>query len=152
VTTSRKRRGAASERHVAAYLRDHGWPHATAVGAGRGGADILHTNPAAIEVKSRYGLDLVAWLRQARRNANGQVPVLIVRNNGQGEASIDDWSFVTRFADGVRLLRLATVLGQVSDALAMRDDPDSIKTFVDDHLADLHGPVQLQLFNPDTVA
>jgi hypothetical protein len=36
----RKRRGAATARIVADWFRDHGWPYATAIGAGAPGRDI----------------------------------------------------------------------------------------------------------------
>ena len=63
---SRKQRGHETQNAVAAYFRDHGWPHAETAGAGRQGVDVLGLAGISCEVKARRQLALPAWLRQAR--------------------------------------------------------------------------------------
>ncbi len=94
-TQTRKRRGADTQRIVARRLQRDIYPYAEPIGAGQNGADITGTPGVAIEVKARRGLSLGEWLRQAvRQAAGGDVPVLVVRLDGQGEATIDDWPAV----------------------------------------------------------
>jgi hypothetical protein len=101
---SRKHRGYASQRIVADYLRQHGWPHARAIGAGESGADIVEVIDIAVEVKARRGFNPKAALEQAEANAHGRLPFAVIRLDGQGPASIDDWPVVVRFGEFVRLL------------------------------------------------
>ena len=98
---NRKERGAATERLVAERLRVI-WPHACVT---RGpGVDIDNTPGAAVEVKARANLAIPAFLRQAKANAGSSLmPVLVLRLNGQGPASIDDWPVVLRLADFIDL-------------------------------------------------
>ena len=105
MTNSRVVRGRQSEQVIADYLAEHGFPHAERVPASYKGADILGTPGLAIEVKSRYGLDLGAWMKQAAKREG--LPLLVVRLNGQGPASIGDWPLVMSFGQGVELLRSA---------------------------------------------
>ncbi len=99
---ARKARGADTERRVAEYLRTI-WPHACVT---RGpGVDVENTPGAAIEIKARANLAIPAFIRQAKANAGQQMPVLVLRLNGQGPASIDDWPVVVRLADFVDLWR-----------------------------------------------
>lgn len=100
--TARKVRGRRSEKVVAERLRVL-YPYAHAVNSSAPGPDILETPGMAVEVKARRGLDLVGWLRQARRNAGRHLPVLVVRGDGQGEATVDDWAVVLRLADFIDL-------------------------------------------------
>jgi hypothetical protein len=133
MSTSRKRRGSASQRIAADYLRAHGWPYATAIGAGESGIDIQHVGDNAIEVKARRNLDLPGWMRQAKANAGpGQRPILIVRGNGQGPVNVGDWSMILALSDGAALLRDAETLSTVCDALADRDDHDTIAAYIAD--------------------
>lgn len=110
MTTARKRRGRESEHLVAARMRAL-WPLAEAVGSGAPGVDVKHTPGYAVEVKARGGLDLPAWMRQARKNAGNDCPVLVIRLNGQGPATIGDWPVVLTLDDFLRLVRDATALG-----------------------------------------
>lgn len=102
--SSRKVRGRATERLVAERLRSI-WPHAYATAPGAAGPDVNETPGAVVEVKARRGLDLPAYMRQAARHADGSalVPVLVLRLNGQGPASVDDFPVVLRLADFVAL-------------------------------------------------
>ena len=91
---SRKHRGYKTQRLVADYLRIR-FPHCKAVGAGESGADILDTPGYAIEVKARSRLDIPGGLKQARQNAGeADIPVLIVRLNGQGEKSVGKFAVI----------------------------------------------------------
>jgi hypothetical protein len=87
---TRKARGAETERLVAAAWRAAGWPHAEVV---RGpGADLTGTPGIAVECKARRGLDLPAWMRQAASRPG--LPVLVVRLDGTGPATVPDWPAV----------------------------------------------------------
>ena len=107
MTQHRKHRGRQTEHLVAEYLREHGWPYAEAVGAGRPGADITGTPDLAVEVKGRRGFNPKAALEQAHANADGRLPFAVLRLDGQGPASIGEWPVVIRFEEFVRLLRAA---------------------------------------------
>lgn len=105
---SRKHRGYATQRIVAAYLKDRGWPHCYAIGAGEAGDDIQGTLDIAVEVKARAGFDPLAAIRQMQaRRREPAVPFAVLRMNGTGESTIDDWPCVIRLADLVGLLREA---------------------------------------------
>jgi len=79
----RKHRGFRTERVVAEYLSQY-WPGAT-VGRGNG-KDIVNI-PMDIEVKARTDFSPLAWLRQskARTEKSGEMSLVCVRMNGQGE-------------------------------------------------------------------
>lgn len=100
----RKHRGYASQRIVADYLRQRGWPHARSTGAGESGADIVEVIDIAVEVKSRRNLNIAETLRQAHANADGRLPFAVIRLDGQGPASVEEWPVVIRFGEFVRLL------------------------------------------------
>jgi hypothetical protein len=104
--STRKSRGRETERLVAERLRSI-WPHAHATAPGAPGPDVNETPGYAIEVKARRGLNLPEWMRQASRHsaAHGGTPLLIVRLDGQGPASVDDWPVVMRLADFIDLER-----------------------------------------------
>ena len=105
-TQSRKYRGYESQRIAAEYLRTHGFPHAEPVGAGRTGSDVTGLIGIDLEVKARAGLDLPALMRQLKqRDSEGCLGVGLLRLNGQGPATIEEWPAVIRFADLVDLLR-----------------------------------------------
>lgn len=105
MANSRVARGRQSEAIVADFLRSHGWPSAERVAASLKGADITGTPGLAFEIKSRYGLDLGAWMAQAAKREG--LPLLVVRLNGQGPAAIERWPLVLPFGTGVELLRNA---------------------------------------------
>jgi hypothetical protein len=141
---SAKRRGSESQRAVADYLRDHGWPYATPTGAGEAGPDIHNTPGVAVEVKGRKELRLPQWLRQAQRNADGEIPLLVSRGNGQGPSNVAEWAAIMPLGQAVELLQLLQALRMVSQSLADRDDLDDVKTFVNDHLDEFSNPVQVR--------
>jgi hypothetical protein len=101
--TSSKRRGAETQSAVAAYLRGHGWPFATDVGAGRGGIDILNVPGLSVEVKGRRDFSPGAWMREAASRPG--LPLVVHRPYGAGALSVADWPTILRLADAVVLLR-----------------------------------------------
>ena len=102
----RKHRGYATQRIVAEYLVDQGWQHALPVGAGRDGSDITGIEGLDIEVKARTGLDLPARMRQlSGRKKNTGLGVGVLRLNGQGEKSVEQFVAVLTLADLVYLLK-----------------------------------------------
>jgi hypothetical protein len=104
----RKHRGYQSQRLVADYLAANGFPHAEPVGAGRAGSDITGTIGIDWEIKARRGLDLPALLRQLDARADeGLLGIGVLRLDGQGPASIEQWPCIVTLADLVALLRAA---------------------------------------------
>lgn len=105
MTQHRKHRGYATQRIVAAYLRVNGWPYAEPVGAGRDGTDITGVPAMDVEVKARRGFNPSAAMKQqAERSAEGVLAWCVLRLDGQGPASIDDWPVVIRLRDFIDLL------------------------------------------------
>lgn len=105
---SRRSRGYATQRLVAGYLAERGWPHAHAVGAGESGDDIQGTLDVSVEVKARTGFDPLAAIRQMQaRRRPGALPFAVLRMNGTGAATLEDWPVVLRLEDMVALLREA---------------------------------------------
>lgn len=104
----RKHRGMESQRVVADYLREAGWPYAEPAGAGRPGTDVLGLIGVDIEVKARRELDLTGTIRQqAQRAQEGVIPVAVIRPDGYGPARIADWPAVMPLSVMVQLLRQA---------------------------------------------
>lgn len=108
MTQHRKHRGYQTQRIVAAYLKGRGWPHAYAIGAGEAGDDIQGTLDIAVEVKARTGFSPLAAIRQMQaRRREGALPFAVLRMDGTGETTIDDWPCVIRLEDLVAVLREA---------------------------------------------
>lgn len=103
---ARKARGMRTQKLVAEYLRDRGWPHASSAGAGRSGADVLETPDISVEVKARTDLSPLAWVRQAEKAADGRLPFVVFRPNGMGE-DVSQHLAMLRFGDLVELLHAA---------------------------------------------
>ena len=111
---SRKYRGFSTERVVAKYLSTW-WAHAD---IGRGaGKDITHV-PFDMEVKARSAFQPKAWIDQVTKRASksNDLPIVVCRLNGQGEASPQDYLAFMRLGDLVDLLLLAGY-GKMSDDL-----------------------------------
>jgi hypothetical protein len=106
MTQHRKHRGYQSQRLVADYLRDNGWPYAESAGAGRSGSDVTGVPGLDIEVKARRHLDLMATLRQQAERYDGMA-FAVIRPDGYGPASIADWPAVLPLNRIVELLREA---------------------------------------------
>ena len=91
---------------VTEYLQERGWPFATSAGSGRPGVDVLNCPDIAVEVKARAGLDPLAWVKQAEKDADGRLPFAVFRPNGMGEDASRYVAFL-RFGDLVDLLKQA---------------------------------------------
>jgi len=104
--SSRKQRGYDSQRVVANYLKENGWPYAEPVGAGRSGSDVTGIIGVDIEVKARRNLDLTGTLKQqAARASDGVLPLAVIRPDGYGPARIGEWPCVVPLSVMVQLLR-----------------------------------------------
>jgi hypothetical protein len=99
-----------TERLLAADLQSCGAPDARAVAASVAGRDILGVPGLAIEVKARANLDIRSALRQAVKNAGDDLPLVVVRCNGQGLMHIDQWVTLVHWGDMKQLLREAGYL------------------------------------------
>lgn len=104
---NRKKRGRETELLAARYLAENGWPFAMPTGAGASGIDITGCPGLGWEVKARTGFEPMANLRQATRNAEGGVPLVLLRPNGVGPANIGIWPVFTTLDQMIRLLRQA---------------------------------------------
>jgi len=103
---SRKHRGYRSQKVVAMYLAEHGFPYAESTGAGRPGTDITGTVGIDWEVKARKDFSPGATIKQLKDRHNGKdLPVAVLRLNGQGEANVGEWVTLLRLEDFVGLLR-----------------------------------------------
>jgi hypothetical protein len=89
----RKHRGYRTQKVIAEYLKQW-WAYADTAGAGRQGEDILNIPTLSIEVKARADFQPLAWIKQAETNANGKLPMVIMRCNGQGEDAGEYLAFV----------------------------------------------------------
>jgi hypothetical protein len=105
MSQSRKHRGYATQRIVAEYLRQHGWPHARSVGAGESGSDIVEVPDIDVEVKARRGFDPLAAMKQQAARNDGRLPFAVLRMDGTGESTIEDWPVIIRFGTFTQLLR-----------------------------------------------
>jgi len=103
---SRKYRGYDTQRIVADYFVANGWTNALPVGAGRSGTDITGIEGLDIEVKARTKLDLAGLMRQLHdRKATTGMGVGVLRLNGQGEKSVEQFVAVLTLSDLVYLLK-----------------------------------------------
>lgn len=99
MTTSRSRiqRGRDTEFIVAEGLKLW-YPDAYATNKSAPGDDIGNTGRLAIEVKATSKDSLLAALRQAHARAQpDQIPIVISRPNGYGEARLSEWIVSARF-------------------------------------------------------
>ena len=104
---SRKRRGYRTQKVVAEWFAQHGWPFAESTGASRQGADVTGTPDIAVEVKARRDLSPMAWVRQAEAGADGRVPFVVFRPDGMGETTVHEWPCLIRLDQLTTLLRQA---------------------------------------------
>lgn len=104
----RKHRGYASQKIVAKYLAEHGFPYAEPAGAGRPGTDVTGVVGIDIEVKARRGFPVSEAMRQlAQRYKDGSVSVAVLRMDGQGPTTVDQWPAIITLGALVELLREA---------------------------------------------
>ena len=92
----------ASERAVARYLKDNGFPMAITSRAalGHGGTrqpgDIVGTPGSSVEVKACRTASIGPWLLQAAIQAGpNKMPVLVMKPRGKGLESVGDWWAIT---------------------------------------------------------
>lgn len=105
---ARKRRGRQTEHEVAKAFAADGWPYALATGAGTPGRDITGVPGVYVEVKARSRFEPMANLRQTSAGAaSSEIRAIIMRPNGAGPASINDWPAFLTFAQLRWLLRAA---------------------------------------------
>ena len=104
---SRDRRWSETQQAVAAHLQVI-YPYALPVGSGRQGIDITGTPGTAWEVKARRAFSPAAWVRQAARQAGDDLPVVVLRPDGMGLATVGTWPTMLRLDD---LLALITKAG-----------------------------------------
>jgi hypothetical protein len=103
---ARKHRGYRSQKVLANYLVDNGFPFAESTGAGRSGTDVTGTIGIDWEVKARTGFNPAAAIAQLKDRENDKdLGVVVLRLNGQGEKSVGDWVCLLRLEDAVKLLR-----------------------------------------------
>lgn len=119
---SRKARGAETQRLVAGYWNENGWPWATDAGAGRSGSDLLNTPGIKAEIKARRGFDLSAWLRQASKAPGHGLALVVQRPDGFGPATIGDWPMILRQEDGLILLRRAGYGDPLPESLLVQEE------------------------------
>ena len=99
MSTARQARGKRTAVVVAAWLKEHGWLYAKATVGAETGRDIHNIRGFSVEVKARSDFDPRTWWRQAAANAKpGEIPVCIVRCNGQGERA-EDYLVFSRLED-----------------------------------------------------
>lgn len=104
---SRKHRGYRSQKVLANFLAENGFPFAESTGAGRSGTDITGTVGIDWEVKARTGFNPSAAVQQLKERDKGDLGIVVLRLNGQGEKSVGDWVSILRTEDLVWLLREA---------------------------------------------
>lgn len=104
----RKHRGYASQRIVADYLKQHGFPFAESTGAGRQGSDITGTPCIDWEIKARADFNPSAVIKQlSARNQDGTLALGVLRLNGQGESTVEQWVGIIPLGALVQLLNEA---------------------------------------------
>lgn len=104
---SRKHRGYRSQKVLANFLAENGFPFAESTGAGRSGTDITGTVGIDWEVKARTGFNPSAAIAQLKDRSKGCLGIVVLRLNGQGEKTVGDWVSIMRTEDLVWLLREA---------------------------------------------
>lgn len=114
---ARQARGRESEFIIARLYQKYGAPLAEAVPKFLPGRDVRKVPHVAPEVKSAVGFDVIAWTKQAKKNAlPDEVPVIHYRPNGYGESKINDWPVIMRTEDFMKLLVAAGYLpGEIQD-------------------------------------
>lgn len=84
------------------------FPYATDAGSGRHGVDLINTPGLAVEIKARDTVSLDKALKQAAQDDRTGIPLVCWRHNGQGEATMGDWTVTMRLSDFEELWRRAT--------------------------------------------
>lgn len=108
MSQSRKHRGYKTQAIAAEWFQQNGWPFAQSTGAGRQGSDLTGMLGLAVEIKARADFNPLAWIKQAEKNtAPLDLPFVIWRPNGYGEANIASWPVMLRLGPFTDLLHEA---------------------------------------------
>jgi hypothetical protein len=108
---SRRRRGRETELIFAQYLKQNGWIYAEATSSSAVGTDIKGIIGVDWELKARAGFPVKeAMKQQSKRIKEGVLPIAVLRQNGQGEADIDNWPAVVPVHIMIQLLKEAGYL------------------------------------------
>lgn len=99
---SRRRRGRATEHVVADYFARF-WETARVVNSSVGGNDVVGL-PFDVEVKARAGFNPKQYLDQLKRRSKGGLGFAVLRLNGQGETTPEDYAVVMRLGDLIPIL------------------------------------------------
>lgn len=105
MTDNRVSRGRKTQVLVAEYWRNAGvFPDAQSIAASLPGEDILNTPGWSVEVKARRAFTPVEWVKQAAKNAGTKTPVVVMRPDGLGEASVGQFLAFMTLKDFTELL------------------------------------------------
>lgn len=104
-SNSRRARSSAGNNLLAAWYREHGWPHAEAVGSGRNGVDVTGLPGLACEHKGADEMRLRSWLDQA--SARPGLAYVVYQGRGMGKVTVARWPVIMRLDDHTILLRMA---------------------------------------------
>jgi hypothetical protein len=104
---SRKHRGYASQKIVAEFFAENGFPYAESTGAGRSGSDVTGVLGIDIEVKARRGFPIAETMKQLADRNDGKVQVAVLRLDGTGPKTVQNWPAIVPLSVLVELLRRA---------------------------------------------
>ena len=108
MTNARRRRGRETELIFADYLKQHGWTYAEATSSSAPGTDIKGVLGVDWELKAKADFDpKSAMKQQAKRLQENTIAIAVLRQNGQGEAEIDNWPAVMPVKAIIELLKKA---------------------------------------------
>lgn len=103
-----RQKGTAAETAVVKWLRANGWEDADRHPL-RGQADqgdIKAISNTVLEVKNHRSYQIPAWLREVeveKQNAKAEFGAVIIKPNGVGLASVDQWWAVLTVSDFAKL-------------------------------------------------
>lgn len=108
MTQARRRRGRDTELIFAEYLKTQGWKYAEATSSSAAGTDITGVIGIDWELKAKKDFDPKAAMRQqSKRLDDGMIGISVLRQNGQGEADIENWPAVMPLKTVIKLLKQA---------------------------------------------
>lgn len=101
---SRKHRGYATQRIVADAAQDT-FPGCYPPGAGESGDDLRNTPGWSFEVKARRAFNPLEWMRQVKKNAAWNDVAVVMRPDGAGPTTVDDWPAFVPYGQLRRMIR-----------------------------------------------
>lgn len=105
MANARVRRGRKTQEILRDWFREHGWTGAESRAASLAGTDLYGMPGWAPEVKATAQQSFTGMLKQARANADGQVPFVIYRPQGYGPERIREWLVVFDLETATNLMR-----------------------------------------------